>query len=65
MEQPLPLVLALNAGANWKLAAGLPACRAAGVEFLPLMVETLGGWSSEAITNFIKKIGRSLVQDVV
>ena len=50
---------ALNVGANRKLAAGLPACRAAGVEFLPLMVETLGGWSSEAITN-LKKIGRSL-----
>ena len=52
---------ALNVGANRKLAAGLPACRAAGVEFIPLMVETLGGWSSEAILN-IKKIGQSLGQ---
>ena len=48
-----------HVGANRKLAAGLPACGAAGVEFLPLMVETLGGWSSEAITN-LKKIARSL-----
>ena len=51
---------ALNVGANRKLAAGLPACRAAGVEFIPLMVETLGGWSSEAILNI--KIGQSLGQ---
>ena len=36
---------ALNVGANWKLAAGLPACRAAVVEFISLMVETLGSWS--------------------
>ena len=52
---------ALNVGANRKLAAGLPACRAAGVEFIPLMVETLGGWSSETIRN-VKKIGQSLGQ---
>ena len=52
---------ALNVSANRKLAAGLPACQAAGVEFILLMVETLGGWSSEAIYN-IKKIGQSLGQ---
>ena len=50
---------ALNVGANRKLAASLPACLAAGEEFIPLMVETLGGWSSEGILN-IKKIGQSL-----
>ena len=55
---------ALNVGANRKLAAGLPACRAAGVEFLRLMVETRGGWSSEAITNLRRLVG-PLVQDVV
>ena len=47
--------------ASRKLAVGLPACRAAGVEFIPLMVETLGDWSSEAIVN-LKKIGQSLGQ---
>ena len=52
---------ALNVGANLKLAAGLPACQAAGVEFILLMVEILGGWSSEAICN-IRKIGQSLGQ---
>ena len=52
---------ALNVGANWKLAAGPPACRAAGVVFISLIVDTLGGWSSEAICN-IKKIGQSLGQ---
>ena len=52
---------ALNVWANRKLAAGLPACRAAGVEFIALIVETLGGWSSEAILN-IKKIDQSLGQ---
>ena len=51
----------LNVGANRKLAAGPPACPTAGVEFIPLMVETLGGWSSEAILN-LKKIGQSLGQ---
>ena len=52
---------ALNVWANRKLAASLPACRAASVEFIALIVETLGGWSSEAILN-IKKIDQSLGQ---
>ena len=33
------------------------ACRAAGVTFIPLVVESLGGWSEEAIQT-IKSIGR-------
>ena len=51
----------LNVGDNSMLAAGFPAFRAAGVEFIPLMVETLGGWRSEVFLN-LKKIGQSLGQ---
>ena len=39
------------------MAAHAGACRAAGVSFIPLVVESLGGWSYEAIQT-IKSIGR-------
>ena len=48
---------ALAVGVERKLAAHAEACRAAGIAFVPLMVESLGGWSKEA-ADTIAKIGR-------
>ena len=48
---------ALVVGAERKLAAHVVACRAAGIAFVPLVVESLGGWSNEA-ADTITKIGR-------
>ena len=48
---------ALVVGAERKLAAHAAACRAAGITFVPLVVESLGGWSNEA-ADTITKIGR-------
>ena len=48
---------ALQVGEERKMAAHVGACRAAGVSFIPLVVESLGGWSYEAIQT-IKSIGR-------
>ena len=48
---------ALQVGEDRKMIAHAGACRAAGVTFIPLVVESLGGWSEEAI-QIIKSIGR-------
>ena len=48
---------ALRVGEERKMAAHAGPCRAAGVTFIPLVVESLGGWSEEAIY-IIKSIGR-------
>ena len=48
---------ALQVAEDRKMAAHFEACRAMGVDFVPVAVESLGGWSEEAIAN-IKKIGR-------
>ena len=40
---------ALSIGIRRKLTSNLPSCRAAGVDFLPIVVETLGGWCPDAI----------------
>ncbi len=48
---------ALQVGEDRKMAAHSDACRAAGILFVPLVVETLGGWSDEAIRT-IRRIGR-------
>ena len=48
---------ALVVGAERKLAAHAVACHAAGIAFVPLVVESLGGWSNEA-ADTITKIGR-------
>ena len=42
-----------------KIAAHLGACRFVGASFIPLVVETLGGWSKKAI-NTISRIGHLL-----
>ena len=41
---------ALKVGVQRKLTSNLPAYRSAGVDFLSIVVETLGGWCSDAIT---------------
>ena len=48
---------ALQVSEERKMAAHAGACQAAGVSFIPLVVESLGGWSYEAIQT-IKSIGR-------
>ena len=48
---------ALQVGEQRKMAAHSEACRAVGVSFIPLVAETLGGWSEEAA-----RIGRLLGQ---
>ena len=48
---------ALRVGEERKMIAHAGACRAGGVTFIPLVMESLGGWSEEAIQT-IKSIGR-------
>ena len=50
---------ALRVGEERKMAAHYAACRFVGVVFIPLVVESLGGWSEEAVHN-ISRIGRLL-----
>ena len=50
---------ALQVCVRRKLTANLPACRAAGVGFVPVVVEVLGGWSPEA-SSTIRRIGDAL-----
>ena len=52
---------ALSVGENRKMAAHAEACRSVGVTFVPLVVESLGGWSETAVHS-IKSIGRQLGQ---
>ena len=51
----------LSVGVHRKLTSNLPACRAAGVDFFPIVVETLGGWCPDAVAT-ICSIGRALGQ---
>ena len=48
---------ALSVGEERKRAAHAEACHAVGVTFIPMVVETLGGWSEEAALT-VKNIGR-------
>ena len=48
---------ALSVGEERKLAAHAAPCRSVGVTFIPLIVESLGGWSPRAV-DVIKNIGR-------
>ena len=50
---------ALMVGEERKTAAHHAACQSVGVVFIPLVVESLGGWSEEAVHN-ISMIGRLL-----
>ena len=49
---------ALQVAEDWKRAAHNANCAAAGVVFLPIAVEALGGWCEEAVFHILK-IGRS------
>ena len=52
---------ALNIGVQRKIRAHLPDCRAAGVDFIPIVVETLGGLADDTTTT-IREIGRAISQ---
>ena len=52
---------ALAVGEERKRASHAEACRSVGVSFIPLVVESLGGWSEEAVDT-ISSIGRLLGQ---
>ena len=52
---------ALSVGEYQKMALHASACRSVGVSFVPLMVESLGGWS-ELASKTISNIGRHLGQ---
>ena len=53
--------LALLVAENRKLAIHAPACQAAGISFIPLAIESLGGLS-DAINETISSIGRLIGQ---
>ena len=46
---------------NRKLAAHLGECRSQGIDFFPMVAESLGGWSDEAIS-IIQRVGHMLGQ---
>lgn len=52
---------ALEVGVRRKLAAHLSACRATGVDFLPIVAETLGGLCHDTI-HLVRSIGMSIAQ---
>ena len=52
---------ALLVGEDRKMAAHAEACHAVGVAFIPLVVESIGGWSSRAVDT-IRSFGRLLGQ---
>ena len=52
---------ALNHAYNRKTRQSLQACKTEGMAFIPLPVETLGGWHAVAV-NEIKKLGRALAR---
>ena len=54
---------ALQVGVQRKLTTHLSACRSAGVEFIPIMSETLGGLAEDTITT-IRCIGKAMAQRV-
>ena len=53
----------LRVGEERKITAHAEACRTVGVSFVPLVVESLGGWSDEA-SDTIANIGRLLGQSL-
>ena len=51
----------LSVAENRKIASYIPACHSSGVLFIPLVVETLGGWSPTAFQT-LKSIVRLQAQ---
>ena len=54
---------ALQVGVQRKLTAHLSACRSAGVDFIPIVLETLGGLAEDTITT-IRSIRKAITQRV-
>ena len=54
---------ALQVGVQRKLASHLSACRSAGVDFIPVVAETLGGLAEDSIA-IIRSIGKAISQRV-
>lgn len=54
---------ALQVGVQRKLACHLAACRSAGVEFIPIVLETLGGMGEESVST-LRALGRAIAQRV-
>ena len=52
---------ALNVGVQHKLSSHLASCRSAGVEFVPVVAETLGGLAEDSIRT-VRAIGRAIAQ---
>ena len=52
---------ALDVGVHRKLSSHLSVCRSAGVDFIPVVAETLGGLAKDTIS-MIRSIGRALGQ---
>ena len=52
---------ALSVGEERKMAAHAASCRAVGISFIPLVVESLGGWS-ELAAETLRRVGRLLGQ---
>ena len=52
---------ALSVGKERKMAAHAASCRAVGISFIPLVVESLGGWS-ELAAETLRRVGRLLGQ---
>ena len=52
---------ALNVGVQRKLSSHLASCRSAGVEFVPVVAETLGGLAEDTIRT-VRAIGRAIAQ---
>ena len=52
---------ALNVGVQRKLAAHLADCRAVGVDFIPIVMETLGGLAKDTIST-VQSIGMAIDQ---
>ena len=51
----------LNVGVQRKLSSRLASCRSAGVEFVPVVAETLGGLAEDSIRT-VRAIGRAIAQ---
>ena len=53
----------LQVGVNRKLASSLSACRSAGLHFIPLVAETLGGLADDTIQT-VRSIGKAIADRV-
>ena len=54
---------ALQVGVQRKLASHLSACRSVGVEFVPVVMETLGGMAEDSIS-ILRSLGKAIAQRV-